>query len=114
MEDSFKPLPEFQKSVLNDESAKDFKPPGKLVHSYTNNQRIYEIWAGSLLDPEIRTLLDRIQIFTSFFIEAGTHIETNDFEWTQERWTVYFVYAAFTSFRYLVRVDSPLTPGLQV
>lgn len=98
MAESFKSLSEFQKSVLNDETAKDFKPPGKLVHSYIRNQRNYEIWAGSLADPDVRALLDRIQIFVSFFIEAGTHIETNDFEWTLQRWTAYFVYVdAYTS-----------------
>ena len=43
-------------------------------------------------DPDVRTLLDRMQIFVSFFIEAGTPIATDDFEWTLERWTVYFVW----------------------
>ncbi|OAX80431.1 hypothetical protein ACJ72_05234 [Emergomyces africanus] len=89
---SFEPLSEFEQSILNDEGAKDFKPPGKLVHSYTSKQRNYEIWAGSLTDPEVRTFLDRIQIFVSFFIEGGTPIITDDFEWTLQRWTVYFVY----------------------
>jgi histone acetyltransferase 1 len=91
LQESFKPFPEFKQSVLDDASAKDFKPPGKLVHSYTKNERNYEIWAGSLADPEVQALLDRIQIFVSLFIEAGTPIETHDFEWTLERWTVYFV-----------------------
>ncbi|PGH09031.1 hypothetical protein AJ79_05760 [Helicocarpus griseus UAMH5409] len=89
---SFAPLPEFENSVVKDESAKSFRPPGKLVHSYTSKQRNYEIWAGSLTDPEVRTILDRIQIFVSFFIEGGTPIETDDFEWTLQRWTVYFIY----------------------
>ncbi|OJD21086.1 hypothetical protein ACJ73_07574 [Blastomyces percursus] len=89
---SFTSLEEFETSLLHDESAKDFKPPGKLVHSYTSKQRNYEIWAGSLIDPEIRTILDRIQIFIAFFVEGGNPITTNDLEWTLRRWTVYFVY----------------------
>ncbi|ODH12871.1 hypothetical protein ACO22_07830 [Paracoccidioides brasiliensis] len=89
---SFAPLEDFEESVLNDKFAKDFKPPGKLVHSYTSKQRNYEIWAGSLTDPEIRTFLDRVQIFVSFFIEGGTPITTDDFEWTLQRWTVYLIY----------------------
>ena len=89
--ESFVPSGRFEKSILEDESAKDFKPPGKLVHSYSRKKRNYEIWAGSLADPEVRKILDRIQIFVSFFIEAGTHIETDDFEWTLQRWMVYFV-----------------------
>ncbi|PGG99646.1 histone acetyltransferase 1 [Blastomyces parvus] len=89
---SFATSEEFEQSLLNDESAKDFRPPGKLVHRYTSKQRNYEIWAGSLIDPEIRTILDRIQIFVSFFVEGGTPITTDDVEWTLRRWTVYFVY----------------------
>jgi histone acetyltransferase 1 len=78
--------------VLEDKGTKDFKPPGNLVHSYVSRNRNYEIWAGSLADPEVRRLLDRAQIFVSLFIEAGTPLATDDPEWTLQRWTVYFVY----------------------
>lgn len=77
---------------MQEEDAKDFKPPGKLVHNYITCGRNYEIWAGSLADPDVRLLLDRIQVCVSFFIEAGTPISTEDPEWTLERWLVYFVY----------------------
>ncbi|WEW57073.1 histone acetyltransferase 1 [Emydomyces testavorans] len=90
--DAFAPFKDFEQSVLKDESAKNFKPPGKLVHTYTKGKRNYEIWEGSLADPEVQELLDRIQILVSLFIEGGTPIETEDFEWTLKRWTVYFVY----------------------
>ena len=33
-----------------------------------------------------------MQIFISFFIEAGTPLSTTDADWTLDRWTVYFVY----------------------
>jgi histone acetyltransferase 1 len=33
-----------------------------------------------------------MQIFISFFIEAGTPLNTTDADWTLDRWTVYFVY----------------------
>lgn len=89
--DAFRPLEDFEQSVARDKSAKGFKPPGKLVHSYTRGKRNYEIRAGSLVDAEVRELLDRMQIFVSLFIEAGTPIETDDFEWTLQRWMVYFV-----------------------
>lgn len=78
--------------MLEDKAAKDFKPPGKLVHCYVSRNRNFEIWAGSLADPEVRRLLDRAQIFVSLFIEAGTPLATDDPEWTLQRWTVYFVY----------------------
>ncbi|KAM5485582.1 histone acetyltransferase 1 [Microsporum canis] len=90
-EASFSTFDEFRQRINQDDAAK-FTPPGKLVHSYSRDDRDYEIWAGSLADPEVRKVLDRIQIFVSFFIEGGTPIETEDFDWTLERWIIYFVY----------------------
>ena len=69
-----------------------FVPPGTLVQSYSRKGKMYEIWAGSLLDPAVRETVDRMQILISFFIEAGTPISTQDADWTLDRWTVYFVY----------------------
>ena len=89
--EAFETLGQFESAVQNDENAKDFVPPGKLVHSYTSRKRKYEIWAGSLADPDVKRLLDRAQILVSLFIEAGTPISTDDPIWTLERWTVYFV-----------------------
>ncbi|KAJ5113738.1 hypothetical protein N7456_002272 [Penicillium angulare] len=89
-------LPEYEKAVQEDPSAKDFKPPGKQVLSYEVNDRQYEIWAGSLADPEVKRLLDRVQVLVSLFIEAGTPLETDDPEWTLERWTVFFIYEKVT------------------
>ncbi|DAA75515.1 TPA_exp: Uncharacterized protein A8136_1589 [Trichophyton benhamiae CBS 112371] len=88
---SFSTIDEFKKRI-NEGDAASFTPPGKLVHSYSRDDKDYEIWAGSLADPEVRKTLDRIQIFVSFFIEGGTPIETDDFDWTLERWIIYFVY----------------------
>lgn len=90
--EAFGPLPEYEKAIQEDESAKDFVPPGKRVHDYVTRGRSFEIWAGSLADPDVRRLLNRAQVFVSFFIEAGTPLETDDPEWTLERWTVYFMY----------------------
>ena len=72
--------------------AEDWKPPGELVRSYTRSGETYEIWAGSLLDYRIRSLLDNIQIFVLFFIEGGQFINLDDVDWTLDRWRVYFVY----------------------
>lgn len=84
---------EYEKLVQEDETAKDFTPPGKQVLAYEANDRKYEIWAGSLADPKVKLLLDRAQVLVSLFIEAGTPLETDDPEWTLERWTVFFMYA---------------------
>lgn len=45
-----------------------------------------------MLDSRIRGIIERMQIFISFFIEAGTPLNTKDADWTLDRWTVYFVY----------------------
>ncbi|KAL5340718.1 acyl-CoA N-acyltransferase [Aspergillus crustosus] len=90
-EEAFSTLPEFE-SALQEEDAKDFVPPGKLVHDYSIRGRNYEIWAASLADPRVQELLNRFQIMVSFYIEAGTPLTMDDPEWTLERWVVYFVY----------------------
>ncbi|KAL2850604.1 acyl-CoA N-acyltransferase [Aspergillus pseudoustus] len=102
-DEAFSTLPEFEKAV-QEEDAKDFVPPGKLVHSYALRGRNYEIWAASLADPQVQQLLNRFQIMVSFLIEAGTPLTTDDPDWTLERWTVYFVYE---------KVQSPTPTGAQ-
>lgn len=108
--EAFTTLPEYERA-LQEEDAKNFVPPGKIVHSYDTAGRKYEIWAGSLADPAVRHLLDRMQVFVSFFIEAGTPLATDDPEWTLERWTVYFVYVASCR---LCAADSTRTDADQI
>ena len=83
---------DFDTIIQNDTTAKDWKPPGELVTSYTRQGETYEIWAGSLLDLRIRSMLDNIQIFVLFFIEGGQFINLDDVDWTLDRWRVYYVY----------------------
>ncbi|CAG8227755.1 unnamed protein product [Penicillium olsonii] len=95
-EEAFANLPDYEKAVQNDPDAKDFKPPGEFVIGYDVDDRKYEIWSGSLSDPAVRKILDRMQVLVSLFIEAGTPLETDDPEWTLDRWMVYFVYEKVT------------------
>ncbi|KAL9117949.1 MAG: hypothetical protein Q9187_005513, partial [Circinaria calcarea] len=89
---AFDRLSNFKSRLQNDASAKLFQPPGKLVKSYKRVTREYEIWCGELTDPAVQLLLERMQIFVSFFIEAGTPLALDDQEWTLARWRVFFVY----------------------
>lgn len=82
---------DFDDHVQNDSSAKDFRPPGELIESYTSRGRNFEIWRGELTDPAVKELIRRIQIVISFFIEGGTPLELDDEEWTQARWRVFFL-----------------------
>jgi histone acetyltransferase 1 len=90
--DAFAKATDFENIIRNDSSAQGFTPPGKLVRSYSRQGRSFEIWSGSLLDARVRETIERMQIFISFFIEAGTPLNTTDADWTLDRWTVYFVY----------------------
>lgn len=83
---------EYHRALIQDQTAQTFTPPGELITTYTRKGRTFEIWAGSLLDPSVRMIVDRMQVFISFFIEAGTPINTRDFDWTLDRWRLYFVY----------------------
>ncbi|KAJ5484107.1 Histone acetyltransferase type B catalytic subunit [Penicillium diatomitis] len=129
-EEAFITLPDYEKAVQDDTDAKDFTPPGKLVYAYDADERSYEIWAGSLADPAVRRILDRAQILVSLFIEAGTPLDTDDPEWTLDRWMIYFVYEKVkpptptassysivgyaTTYRYwLYRRDRSITPTVK-
>ncbi len=89
---SFEKVGAFNSHVQNDSSAKDWKPPGELLESYTSRGRKFEIWSGELTDPAIQQIIERIQILISFFIEGGTPLQLDDLDWTLSRWRVYFMY----------------------
>ncbi|EXJ95467.1 hypothetical protein A1O1_00589 [Capronia coronata CBS 617.96] len=72
--------------------ATNWSPPGVCVKKYTRGGEDYEVWAGSLLDTDMRTLVDNIQILIVFFIEGGQFINLDDVDWTLDRWRVYLVY----------------------
>lgn len=61
------------------------------MDSYISKGRSYEIWCAELTDLATRVLLERMQIFVSFFIEGGTLLLLDDQEWTLARWRVFFV-----------------------
>lgn len=82
----------FGTDVRNDATAATWTPPGECVNKYTRDGENYEVWAGSLLDLPMRTLVDNIQIMILFFIEGGQFINLEDVDWTLDRWRVYLTY----------------------
>ncbi|KAL8956359.1 MAG: hypothetical protein Q9183_006321, partial [Haloplaca sp. 2 TL-2023] len=88
---SFQKPAEYESQVQQTTSARDWKPPGELLESYTSRGRKYEIWSAELTDPAVQQLIDRIQILVSFFIEGGTPIPLDDQDWSLARWRVFFV-----------------------
>lgn len=89
---SFEAPAQFNYKIQHATAAKDWKPPGELIQSYTSRGRSFEIWCAELTDPAVQQLIDRIQILISLFIEAGTPIPLDDQDWSLARWRIFFVY----------------------
>ena len=66
-------------------------PPGERIKEFDSPGGKYEVWSGSLADPAVKQMVNRIQILVPLLIEAGTFIGTND-EDTLDRWTIFFLY----------------------
>lgn len=69
-----------------------WRPPGLLTHTYEKKGRVFEVWAGTLLDPKVNALVGNIQSLVLFFIEAGSLLNLREADWSLDRWRVYFVY----------------------
>ncbi|KAL8697292.1 MAG: hypothetical protein Q9201_007197 [Fulgogasparrea decipioides] len=96
-EASFQTSAEFESQIQQGKSARDWKPPGELLESYSSRDRNFEIWSAELIDPAVQQLVDRIQILISLFIEGGTPIPLDDQDWVLGRWRVFFVYEKLAS-----------------
>ncbi|KAL8897108.1 MAG: hypothetical protein Q9207_007382, partial [Kuettlingeria erythrocarpa] len=90
-EGCFEEYASFKARIQDDAGAKDWRPPGELINSYTSRGRKFEVWASDLTDPAVQQLIDRIQILVSLFIEGGTPIPLDDQDWSLARWKVFFV-----------------------
>ncbi|KAL8803814.1 MAG: hypothetical protein Q9182_002946 [Xanthomendoza sp. 2 TL-2023] len=94
---SFEPISEFDHKIQHATTAKNWRPPGTLIETYTRRARTFEIWCADLTDPAVRQLIDRIQILVSLFIEGGTPIPLDDHDWSLARWQIFFVYETLSS-----------------
>ncbi|KAL8727600.1 MAG: hypothetical protein Q9181_005652 [Wetmoreana brouardii] len=129
-EASFQKSTEFESQIQQGKSAKDWKPPGELLESYSSRDRNFEIWSAELIDPAVQQLIDRIQILVSLFIEGGTPIPLDDQDWVLGRWRVFFIYEKLsslpspqtspyslvgysTTYRFITHQSSPITPNLR-
>jgi histone acetyltransferase 1 len=78
-----------------------------LLHTaFEVNNEQYEIWKGSLEDPAMQQLINRIEILVLLFIEGGSFISRPDSEGDSgpsdaNRWTVFLLYK---------RIPSPSDP----
>ncbi|KAI9762953.1 MAG: histone acetyltransferase 1 [Chaenotheca gracillima] len=91
-EGAFEKSTVFEKQIQNTSAEATFKPCGELVNSYSIGEKQFEVWRGQLTSPDVRAMLDRLQIFIPLFIEGGTYVNLDDPEWSLQRWTVYFLY----------------------
>lgn len=97
-------LKTFEKLVQADQDDTAWNPPGQFLSSYQVQGKDFEIWYGSLTEPDVQQILQRIQFLVPCFIEGGTLLNLDDPEWTLQRWRVYFLcvisaWAYFSSYQ---------------
>ncbi len=87
---AFQKPAEFEEAVRLTPPA-DYVPPGERVTAFECSDGRYEIRMGTLSDPAVKQLVNRVQIFVPLFIEGGTFISTDGSD-PADRWTVFFLY----------------------
>ncbi|KAK4460250.1 acyl-CoA N-acyltransferase [Cladorrhinum samala] len=85
---AFQKKTDFEKAVKSVRD--DWTPPGELLTSFTKQGATYEVWKGSLVDPAVKQLVNRIQFLVPLYIEGGSAIPLDEPE--ADRWTVFFLY----------------------
>lgn len=70
---------------------KDWAPPGTRLKDVEATDGEYSVWYGSMADPAIKQMVQRIQILVPLFIEGGSFIGTDDSD-SADRWTVFFMF----------------------
>ncbi|KTW28400.1 hypothetical protein T552_01662 [Pneumocystis carinii B80] len=60
---------------------RSFVPPGTKISSYIFNNSIFEVYMGSIIDPEIEKIVNNMQIFSLFLIEGASFIDIEDSKW---------------------------------
>ncbi|OAA69445.1 Histone acetyltransferase type B, catalytic subunit [Cordyceps fumosorosea ARSEF 2679] len=83
----------------------DWTPPGDLHASFEGTDGRYEIWKGTLADPAIKQLNNRIQLLIPLFIEGGSFINSTPGSDSSEtglpdadRWTLFLLYRKQSSY----------------
>ncbi|CAK7223734.1 histone acetyltransferase 1 [Sporothrix eucalyptigena] len=87
---AFQKLSEFEEAIKQT-SAAEYKPPGERIRTFVGSDGRYEVWKGTMSDPAVLQLVNRIQIFVPFFIEGGTFIGKDESD-SKDRWTIFFLY----------------------
>jgi histone acetyltransferase 1 len=70
----------------------EWTPPGTLHKTIEDATGTYEIWKGTLDDPAVKQLVNRVQIMIPMYIEGGTYIGAPDSLEDDDRWTVFFLF----------------------
>ena len=88
---AFESPEQFNNAIQNDPLAKNFRPPGQMINTYTIKDRTFEIWRGNMTDLAVQQILKRMQIFVPFFIDGGTYVNLNEPDWSLARWRIFFL-----------------------
>ena len=69
------------------EISKPFTPPGEMVYSYSQSEKVYDIYYATMADNKFREYHSHLQTFTLWYIDAANFIEDDD-----EAWAFYTLY----------------------
>ncbi|PVI06335.1 acyl-CoA N-acyltransferase [Periconia macrospinosa] len=75
----------------NDPLSKSWKPPGKLIKSFSLSGKQFEVWGANMSDPAAHHIWDNMKILTLLYIEGATYPDL-DAQWSLERWTLFLLY----------------------
>ncbi|OAA65738.1 histone acetyltransferase type b catalytic [Niveomyces insectorum RCEF 264] len=88
---AFQKPAEFEEALQQSSAGGAYTPPGERIATFQCSDGRYEVWKGTLSDPAVTQLVNRIQIFVPFFIEGGVFIHTDGSD-NLDRWTVFCLY----------------------
>ncbi|KAM7223876.1 Acyl-CoA N-acyltransferase [Rhypophila decipiens] len=86
---AFQKVKDFTAAIQN--VPEDWAPPGELVSTLNiSGSSTFGVWKGTLADPVVKQIVNRIQILVPLYIEGGTALDLEDPD--LDRWTVFFLY----------------------
>ncbi|SPO01158.1 related to histone acetyltransferase subunit HAT1 [Cephalotrichum gorgonifer] len=73
----------------------EWKPPGELLTTISDGGETYEVWKGTMADPAVKQMVNRIQVLSVLFIDGGSLI-VDDLDTSpnpaDSRWTIFFLF----------------------
>lgn len=85
----------FDTFVASINKEQSFKPPGKLLSTYTTHkgtdkEKQFEMYSCEIEEPDFRSYHERLQTFLLWYVDAASFIDVDD-----DRWRFYLVFEKY-------------------